>query len=245
MKIYLTDGSEESFYTAVFDAYRESDSVICSDGNIQLSIDSETVRVAADCKKSERVRRGMAKYDRDAERVISLALRSCERIKEQTAFQYIRTIMEYRSPVRKRLNLPQVSEMNDVVGRVTTETHRFKGFLRFMESAAGTLYAPYAPDNDITDLIMPHFAERFKSERFVIHDTGRKIAGMYNGKEWIVCYAGEAEVYLSEYERAFEALWRKYYRTVNIADRPHEKQMRGYMPARYWKYMPEKKPEDR
>lgn len=109
-----------------------------------------------------------------------------------------------------------------------------------MESKDGVLYAPYSPDNDITDLIMPHFAERMKSERFVIHDTKRKFAGMYDGREWIICGVGEAEIYLSEYEQAFKNLWKKYYSAVNIKERPHEKQMKSYMPVRYWKYLPEK-----
>ena len=110
-----------------------------------------------------------------------------------------------------------------------------------MESASGAYYAPYSPDNDITELLMPHFAERFKSEKFVIHDLKRKLAGMYDGHEWFIGYAGEAEVYLSEYEKAFETLWKKYYKAVNIKERPHEKQMKGSMPVRYWKYLPEKK----
>ena len=110
-----------------------------------------------------------------------------------------------------------------------------------MESKDKVLYAPYSPDNNITDMLMEHFAERLKSERFVIHDVKRKIAGMYNGKEWIMNYVGEVEIYLSEYERAFENLWKKYYVAVNIKERPHEKQMKGYMPVRYWKFLPEKK----
>ena len=136
--------------------------------------------------------------------------------------------------------MPEVIEFNDLLYKVTGEVHRLKGFLRFMESADGTLYAPYSPDNDITDMLMPHFAERLNSP-FVIHDLKRKIAGMYNGKEWITGYVGEAEIYLSEYERAFENLWKKYYKAVNIKERPHEKQMKGYMPVRYWKFLPEKK----
>ena len=59
--------------------------------------------------------------------------------------------------------------------------------------------------------------------------------------EWFMAEVGEAEVYLSEYEQAFENLWRKYYSGVNIKERPHERQMKGYMPVRYWKFLPEKK----
>ena len=50
----------------------------------------------------------------------------------------------------------------------------------------------------------------------------------------------KVNICLSEYEQTFQNLWKEYYRSVNIQQRPHEKQMKGYMPVRYWKYMPEK-----
>ena len=240
MKIFITDNTPEAFFTAVFDAFRE-ECIITSDESVQLSIDSEVIRVNADREKCERVRKGITRYDRYAEEEILLALRSCDALKEQIAFNYIKKLMQIKAPIKKMLSLPETIELNDLVYKVTGETHRLKGFLRFMESRDGVLYAPYSPDNNITDLLMPHFAERFKSERFVIHDLKRKIAGMYDGREWIIGYAGEAEIYLSEYERAFENLWKKYYKSVNIKERPHEKQMKGYMPVRYWKFLPEKK----
>ena len=109
-----------------------------------------------------------------------------------------------------------------------------------MECAGGVLYAPYSPDNNITVLLMAHFAVRLKSEKFVIHDLNRKIAGMYDGREWIMGYAGKADIYLSEQEKAFESLWKKYYKAVDIKERPHEKQMKRSMPVRYWKFLPEK-----
>lgn len=239
MKIYIADGAE-SFFTAVFIAYKEKDCLITSDGDVQLSLGCELIRVAADPEKCGRILTAIKKHDREAADDIFLVLRSCDPLKEQTAFGYIRRLFERRAPVKKALNLPEVVEFNDILYKVTGETHRLKGFLRFMECEGGALYAPYSPDNDITDLLMPHFAERFKSERFIIHDLKRKIAGMYDGHEWFTGYADEAEIRLSKYERGFENLWKKYYKAVNIEERPHEKQMRGYMPARYWKFLPEK-----
>lgn len=241
MKILITDGTAASFFTAVFDAYKEREIIITSDENVQLTLGSEVMRVYSDIEKCERVRKGIAKYDTYAEEEILLALRSCDALKEQTAFAYIRKLMQNKAAIRKQLSLPEVIEFNDIISKVTNEAHKLKGFLRFMESADGVLYAPYTPDNNITDLLMRHFAERLKSERFVIHDLKRKIAGIYDGLDWILDYVGEAEVYLSEYERAFENLWKKYYSAVNIKERPHEKQMKGYMPVRYWKFLPEKR----
>ena len=241
MKILITDGSVISFFTAVFDAFAEKNCFITSDKNVQLSLDSEVISVDGDLKKCERVRQGIAKYDAYAEEDIFLVLRSCDKLKEQTAFEYIKRLMQTKAPVRKRLSLTEVIKFNDILHRVTNEAHKLKGFLRFIECSGGVLYAPYSPDNDITDLLMPHFAARLKCEKFIIHDLKRKIAGMYNGTEWVTAYADSAEICLSENEKAFENLWKKYYKAVNIEERPHEKQMKGYMPVRYWKFLPEKK----
>ena len=244
MKIFITDGGSDSFFTAVFDAYKESECVITSDSQVQMSFDSEIVKVERDTEKCGRVQRGIEKYDRNAIDDILLVLRSSDSLKEQIAFDYIKRLMERKSPVDKAFNLPEVIVFNELKGKVTYEIHRFCGFLRFMESENGAFYAPYSPDHDITDLLMPHFVARFQTEKFVIHDIGRKIAGVYDSHEWVMVYAGEAEIYLSEYEKVFQTLWKKYYKSVNIKERPHEKQMKGYMPVRYWKFLPEKNAEN-
>lgn len=240
MKIFITDGSPEGFFTAVFDAFNQKDAIITSDMHVQLELDSEVIRVIPDAGKSGRVLRGIYNSDRYAAEEISLVLRSCNPLKEQIVFEYIKKLVQTKFPIRKRLSLPEVIKFNDISYKVTGETHRLKGLLRFMECAGGVLYAPYSPDNNITDLLMAHFAERLKSERFVIHDLSRKIAGMYDGREWIMGYAGEADIYLSEQEKAFESLWKKYYKAVDIKERPHEEQMKRSMPVRYWKFLPEK-----
>ncbi len=240
MKIFITDGSSDSFFTAFFDAYSEKDCIITSCENVQPRFDSVVVRTESDGEKCERVKRGILKYDERALNDVLMTLRSCDSLKEQAAYDYLKRLFERKAPVGKAYNLPEVIIFNEIKDKVGKEIHKMTGFLRFMESKSGAFYAPYAPDNDITDLLMPHFAERFKAEKFVIHDTKRKIAGVYDGRDWIMCYAGEAEIYLSEYEKAFETLWKKYYRAANIKSRPHEKQMKGYMPVRYWKFLPEK-----
>ncbi len=240
MKVFITDGTAEAFFTAVFDAYSERDCIISSDRQIQLALDSQTVCVDKDMQKCQRVLSAVENCDTYAADDLLLALRSCNPKKEQIAFDYIKKLLQIKRPIRKRLSLTEVIALNNVLYKVTGETHRLKGLLRFMENADGILYAPYSPDNNITDILMRHFAERLKCERFVIHDVRRKIAGMYDGKSWIMGYADQAEICLSANEIAFVNLWKKYYKAVNIEERPHEKQMKGSMPVRYWKFLPEK-----
>ncbi len=240
MNIYVTDGSWGAFYTAVFIAFRQKNCFITSDENVQLSFNSTIIKVTTESEKCGRVCAKLNKLDGGAEREIDLILRSCDPLKEQTALEYIRLIVGKCHPVRDMLSNPTVIHAMDMVKKVSNEAHNFKGFLRFMETEQGVFYAPYSPDNDVTDLIVPHFAARFQAEKFVIHDVRRKYAVIYDGHDWISCEAGDAEVYLSQYEQSFENLWKKYYAAVNIESREHLKQMKGYMPVRYWKFMPEK-----
>ena len=241
MTFYITDGSEESFYTAVFDCYKDREGIITCRGDLQMALDSTFRQITADESKCARVKNKIAEYDGAALNDIKLVLRSCAGNREQTALEYIRLIIQHKRPVRAMTHIPAVLETEDIRKKVTGELHKMKGFLRFMENDRGVLYAPYSPDNDITDLIAPHFAERLKNQKFVIHDIKRKTAAMYDGNEIIVCHADGADIYLSEYEQTFEELWKLYYKSVNIEDRPHERQMKGYMPVRYWKFLPEKR----
>lgn len=241
MTYFSVDGTEDNFYTAVFDAYRVKECIITSEPSVQLSLGVEVVDVITDPEKCERVKRKLRALDFGCAEDINLLLRSNEPLKESVAFDYIKLIIAHGGAVRGMLAEPTVIEMTDIRRRVLHEAHNMKGFLRFMENADGILYAPYSPDNDITDLLAVHFSARFSSKQFVIHDVKRKICALYDGREIVMTCAGDAEIYLSEYEAYFQNLWKQYYDSVNIESRPHEKQMRGYMPVRYWKFMPEKR----
>ncbi|MGN0805502.1 MAG: TIGR03915 family putative DNA repair protein [Candidatus Coproplasma sp.] len=240
MTYYITDGTEDCFYTAVFDAYKNEDCIITSQTDVQLALGYELIEVLTDVGKADRVRRKLNSLDAGALRDIKLLLRSCDPLKENVAFAYVKLIVQNGGAVRNMQADPRVLEATDAISKVTGETHRMKGFLRFMENVDGVLYAPYSPDNDITDMLAVHFAERLGGRKFVIHDVKRKIAALYDGDEIVMTRVEDAEIYLSEYEKYFEDLWKQYYKSVNILSRPHEKQMKGYMPVRYWKFLPEK-----
>lgn len=239
MKIYICERTLHSFFTAVYYGFNEQ-CVITSENNVQLPLGSQTVSVKAESDKAALVRKRICSYDKSAVNDVVNVLRSCDPKKEQVAFEYVRRLVAEKTPVLNAFNFPEVVAFNNILYKINGEVHRIKGLLRFMESAGGAFYAPYSPDNDITELLMPHFAARYGSERFVIHDVKRKIAGIYNGRECILGHMEETEIYISENQTAFERLWKKYYAAVNIKERPHEKQMRGSMPVRYWKFLPEK-----
>ena len=244
MNVYITDGTEDGFYTAAFRACTDTDCIVTSAKNIQLTLDARIAVVEYDAQKCARVRNKIRQYDRDAENDIALILRRGCATKEMTALNYLRLIVREKCAVRDRLSVPAVIEAMDERGKVGLEAYRFKGFLRFMEGEGGIFYAPFSPDNDILELILPHFLRRLPDQPFIIHDTLRRKAALWNGRECAIAATEDnVSVRFSPDEENFQALWREYYRAVNIDQRPHEKQMKGYMPVRYWKFMPEKNPK--
>ena len=158
---------------------------------------------------------------------------------EQVAFRYFKLLAEKKAPVRDMLAEEEVLLASECIRKVTYEIHRMHGFVRFLESASGALYAPLSPDNDVVDLLVPHFRARLPEFPFVLHDVKRKKAAVYDGKNTFLAPLERAEVMLSADEQAWQALWQRYYRSVNIPQRERLKQMKGYMPVRYWKFMPE------
>ncbi len=241
MKIFITDGLPDTFFSAVFAAYGEKDCTVSSDTQLQLPLDGEIINVVYDKEKSRRVLQTINKYDGEAESDITLVLHSGDSRKEQICLEYIRILVNNKAPVKNMLNNAVILSFNDLIYKMTGEIHRLKGLLRFTESAEKILYAPYSPDNDITEYLMRHFAARLKSEKFVIHDIKRGTAGVYDGEHWILGKANAAQISISESQGFYEKLWKTYYESTNVKERPHDKQMKRSMPVRYWKFLPEKK----
>lgn len=240
MDVYLINDFYDGFYTAVFYAFKKANVRVTSDKNVQLSLTDSIIEVRPEADKAERVRRKIKSYDSGALRFIDRVLRSDGEDKETAALEYIRILVAHKKPIGDMFADPGVFRANDYARKVGWEIDKMYGLLRFKECAGGILYAPYEPDCDITELIAKHFADRLPKEKFIIHDVKRKKAFMYNSGECALVPLDKAEIYLSDDEEKFENLWKRYYSAANIALRPHEKQMKGYMPVRYWKYLPEK-----
>ena len=237
--IYFFDGTKEAFLTAFLLAYRDENALLTA-GSRQLALGQKSIFVRTDEKMAEKCERRLTELDQGCMRELDLLLRSGEDMRGQIAFRYIRLIAQRRRPVRGELAQDAVTEASECIRRVKLEAHRLKGFVRFMECASGALYAPISPDNDVCDLLLPHFRGRLPHIPFVLHDVRRAKAAVWDGMHAFTAPLERAEVVLSSDEDGWQALWRRYYATVNIPSRERLKQMKGYMPVRYWKFMPEK-----
>lgn len=236
--IYFYDGSKDSFLTAFLLAYSDEEAYLTSE-NCQLSLGQKTVFVRADRSRATRAEERLCSFDRDCMDDLNLLLRSGEADRGQVAFRYLKLLTERKRPIRNMLAENAVLDADEHIRRVTGEIHRMKGFVRFMESNSGALYAPITPDNDICDLLLPHFRARIPTFPFVIHDIRRKKAAVYDGANSFCAPLERAEILLAADESAWQALWKNYFEHVNIVSRERLKQQRGYLPVRYRKFMPE------
>lgn len=244
-KVFITDGSEISFYAAVFCAWRQ-ESHITSAQNFQPLITDEIIFVNAaekttaekTAEEAERVRSALFHIDPPAPKEIRRILSSGNLQKEQIAYLYLREILGQRAPAREKTYLSCVRNAADVLHKIGKEIEHLKGFLRFRETAHGVYYAACAPDNDVVPSLAPHFIRRLACP-FIIHDISRGYALCYNGEKTICIEAKEAEIPLSASEEEFAALWASYFKNVAIRARKNQKQQDNLMPRRYRKFMPE------
>ena len=237
--IYIFDGTEDGFLTAFLLAYHDENARLSS-GRIQLTLDGEPHFVTADIQKAQKARERLLTFDKECMQELRLLLRCGEDDAVQSAFAYLKKLSQKRAPVRGQLTDKAVFNAMEKLRRIRYEIHRFHGFIRFIECENGALYAPFSPDNDICDLLLPHFKARLPQYPFVLHDITRKKAAVYDGKNSFVAYLPHAEVLLSANEEGWKSLWQTYYDAVNIPSRERLRQMRAFMPTRYWKFMPEK-----
>lgn len=239
--IYLFDGSESGFLTAFVRGFNDKNALLVSNKKtVQLPLGMPTIVVDTDVKISEKARARLTLFDCHACKDLELLLRSGEPDSEQAAFLYLRFLAQRKIPVRNVLTEPCVFDAFERIKRIRLEIHRFHGFIRFMECESGALYAPFAPDHDICELLLPHFRARFSNFPFVLHDVVRNKAAVYDGKNAFLAPLDKAEVLLAADEEEWQGLFKKYYHAVNIPSRERLKQMRGYLPARYEKFMPER-----
>ncbi|MBQ7407833.1 MAG: TIGR03915 family putative DNA repair protein [Clostridia bacterium] len=242
MIAYKFDGTIDGLFSCVYNSFVLKEiPYLVADGDLQLLLDGEVRNIKTDHEANKRIITALYNYiGFNALSDIKFAFRSGNENKSDVIFRYIRRTFECRKNISGKFSEKIVMDFYDLVKQVSNEVHRMKGFVRFSECADTIMYARFSPDNDITDLLMPHFTARFKNMPFVIHDVSRGKVAMFNGSESkILTVDSPFWLQMSEQERTFQSLWRTYYNSVNIKERKNDKLMRSFLPTRYHKHLTE------
>ncbi|MDR0817341.1 MAG: TIGR03915 family putative DNA repair protein [Clostridiales Family XIII bacterium] len=202
----------------------------------------------------------------DMERVYRV-FKTNEDEKEMKLLRYIRFGFRRGPSIRLAHTHPIVLDIEKAERRISNEVHRLCGLIRF-ESVVPTtgmppaitdphhhaapspspvpvpelLYSRIDPDNDVLEFLAPHFSDRFKSDPFIIHDERREKALVSFQRKWHITDFTEQDRALlarTGAEEEYKKLWRQYFDTIAIKERTNPKCQRTFMPARYWKNLPE------
>lgn len=243
MLILIYEDSFEGFLTAIYYAFYSKEDISSIDTNSYDDVDMLTTvkYLETDLEKYKKVKTAIVtKIDPLAlSKIYSLYL-SNHKNKGIICYKYLKTAFKIGRDIHKHLYLDVVREIDLIERRVSLEAHRFTGFVRFSLINNKFLYSPIEPDNNILELISPHFQRRFSNEYWIIHDIKRNIASVYNKVSWEITEMND-DIYnsLKSYNDEFEDLWKNYFVSTTIKERTNPKLQKQYMPKRYWKNLTE------
>ena len=253
MTIFVYDKTFEGLLTAVFDAYsrRSFPDLLLAEGEPFPLFYDEAVTIYTDDVKVDRVWKGLQKkISATALSVITVTWLSELPQADLLLFRYIRKAIDAPRTIELNFGDPDVLEVSKIWKKVTNERHRVIQFLRFQKAADGTFFAAVKPIYNVLPLTLSHLTDRFADQCWLIYDLQREYGYYYDLKETTEVRFEEKEAHLlsgllSEElmdadEKLFQQMWKTYFKSIAIKERLNPKLHRQNMPARFWKYMPEK-----
>ena len=129
--------------------------------------------------------------------------------------------------------------MNKLVKQVLNERHKYLGLLRFKEMKGGTMFSTIEPKNNVLPILIYHFKNRMKRERFAIYDKKRKMIAYYDTKKVEIFFVKSLEIEWSDEEIKYSELWKTFHKSISIKERENKKLQQSNLPKYYWKYLVE------
>lgn len=254
MTIFVYDKTFEGLLTAVFDAYsrRSFPDLLLGEGEPFPLFCDEAVTICTDDAKVDRVWKGLQKkLSATALSVVTITWLSELPEVDLLLFRYIRKAIDAPRTIEMNFGDPDVLEVSKIWKKVSNERHRVIQFLRFQKAADGTFFAAVRPIYDVLPITLHHLKDRFADQRWLLYDLKREYGYYYDLKELVEVRFEEKEAHLlsgllSEElmdadEKLFQQMWKTYFKSIAIKERLNPKLHRQHMPARFWKYMPEKR----
>ena len=254
MQAVIYDGSYRGWFSAVFDIYEHRFSAVDMTRHEQFkqNIFGNAFFAEADEAKATRVLKGLqAKLSATALQELYYSWLSELPGIENTMLRLVQYAFSSPASIEKDFSHEAVLKTGQVAKQVHREKHRMEAFVRFQLTSDQLYYAIVEPDFNVLPLISRHFEQRYADQRWMIYDSRRQYGIYYDGEKVdpveVSFHEGRAHgrdvsaVYNTD-ELLYQHLWRRYFKSVNIASRKNTRLHIQHMPRRYWKYLPEKKP---
>lgn len=249
--ILLCEDSVEGILTGVYEAYalhaKHSATHLQATGIDNYCLFTTYQKIAPDPEKSKKVLRTIARrFGPDAYAHLFRAMVSYDQEKADAVYHTIVIGLsnQYNGKLMEHLSNPYIHKVFTLSRNTIGEYDHLRGFLRFQELKGGILLARYKPKNDITAMLMPHFADRLPKENFAIYDEGRHFYAVHpKGQQWYMVRGDlpfhKDEIEYSQEEKEYQALYRHFCQTIAIKERKNQNLQRNMLPLRFREYMPE------
>ncbi|MBP3884237.1 MAG: TIGR03915 family putative DNA repair protein, partial [Olsenella sp.] len=161
--------------------------------------------------------------------------------------RYVRLVFQRERLVEELIDDARVAAVDALARYAFNECERARQFVRFSEMDDGTLTASFAPRANVIPLVSQHFANRMRTERFVLVDGGHRVAALHE-REARCCSIVRLDENLasqlahqgdiSDDERYVRALWKRLYDALELPGRDRLARgydlRKGWMPMRFW-----------
>lgn len=246
MVVYRCQDSLEGVFTGIYRVYE--DKVSREDALLSLTMDpflfGEDRVVEPDPVRTQKVVRTLiTRFGMEDYHSLCFTLSTPEMEKAQWVFHTVARGLERKTVpghLMDDLADDQICSCFKAARNASREHCHLRGFTRFEELENGIMYARIAPKNNILTFLMPHFADRFPMEDFVLYDAGRGMFGIHpSGGRWYLMQGEEPEVKNSREEKVFQDLFRHFCDRIAIKERKNLDLQQNLLPLRFREFMTE------
>ncbi|PKM69063.1 MAG: hypothetical protein CVU95_00310 [Firmicutes bacterium HGW-Firmicutes-2] len=237
--IYLYDGQFDGFLTCIYHHYYdEKCDGIYEEKTYDPKLFEITRFIKTDSDKSTKVHQAM--LDQFSEYMyfnIYHTFLSNIYDKDTMLLNCLEIAFKHGLATDRMRTLDAIFQVLKIGRQVGFEKHRFMGLLRFSD-LGHYLYARFEPDHNIISLLGEHFSDRFREEKFIIHDVRRAIAIIGHKGQWLVTdFNHIVDDNLLDEEIFFRKLWQTYFDKIAIEDRTNLKLQQNFIPKKYRKHL--------
>ncbi len=249
--ILQCEDSIEGIFSAVYAAWElkygheNTEIQVLGFANTNIELFSSYIPLAPDAEKSQKVLNTIRRTCSDVvyEQLFRAACADAPD-KADAIYRYIQVALKMGGRVIHHFTDPAVVRVLELSRAVGNAEHHYLGFLRFIEIPGKILLARFEPKPRLTELVMPHFVDRFPEERFVIWDTVRNEAGVHiPGQNYIMMKLTENQAaVLKDYAEdniKAEQMWQAFVESISIKERENKKLQQNNIPLHFRTYMPE------
>ena len=239
MSNYYYDGSFDGLLTVIFIAYKDRKNnelrIIVKTGQLLLGLDD--INVITNFSKARRVEKAICdKLSQNFLNNIQTCFLSCDKNKDIVIVHTVYKALKQGKEILNSLD-EHAFYVNKLVKQVLNERHRYLGVLRFKEVKDGTMFSTIEPKNNVLPILLSHFINRMKREKFAIYDKKRKIIAYYDTKKVEIFFVKSLEIEWSDEEIEYSELWKTFHKSISIKERENKKLQQSNLPKYYWKHL--------